>query len=106
MHAAAAASIAPQARGLAIPEGAELRGAAAVIRCDEPSIALLIQATAYNKRGTCAAALPESFGVKQGGQDASVDVQVLWAALRRHGGMHLVRNAYTLLQAKTLRANG
>jgi hypothetical protein len=91
--AAAAAGAASNAEPEAPPLGTQLVNGSAVVCCDDPPYALLAAANAYNKKGTKGAKLPEIFDMNLSGLSASIPVAALWAALRRSGGLHLVRVA-------------
>lgn len=94
-HAAASVSaLAPP--DSAPPAGVDVREGCATVRSDTATFEQLQWATAYNKKGTRGTRLSLRFEINQGGDQASVHVVALWAALRQAGGIHLVRAASPL----------
>lgn len=76
-----------------LPAGCERRAdGTVVVRLDAPSYAVLAAATQQNKKGTKGARLPQQFEISRARVEAVISVAGLWAALRSHGGLHLVRN--------------
>jgi hypothetical protein len=68
----------------------------AIVRSDTATFEQLQWATVYNKKGTRGTRLSLRFEINQGGDQASVHVVALWAALRQAGSIHLVRAASPL----------
>lgn len=77
--------------GASLPAGALQKDGRVVYRLDAPSFQHLLDGTKFNKAGTAGASrLTETFTLTKEGVKTVVPVAPLWAALRRHGGMHLV----------------
>lgn len=74
-----------------LPPGCVDHGTCVAVRMDSPTFEVLAAATQRNKRGKRGATLSRLFEIRRGQQQAEVDVAALWAALRKHGGLHLVR---------------
>ncbi|PSC67273.1 HAD family hydrolase [Micractinium conductrix] len=83
-----------------LPAGALERGGVAVVRVDQPSFDLLAECTKHNNKGKRNALLPRTLEINQSGVgSASIDSAALFAVLRTHGGLHLVRARGALLRA-------
>lgn len=74
-----------------LPAGCVDHGTFVAVRMDSPPFETLAAATQRNKRGKRGATLSRLFDIRRGQQQVEVDVATLWATLRKHGGLHLVR---------------